>query len=102
MTIDPESQHFLDWVAELLDDNATYESLVNEAIERAHSYYQSPKAQIITELRAKMEKGAIEHGAPRHTLQALQRELTNEYLDLLGWLLLEKWNQKQQIESQHP
>lgn len=92
--IDPESQQFIDWTFKNLDDETFYRSLVDEAFERARSYYDQPRAEILEHLKAKMKKGAEEHGAPQHTLERIATELSNEYLDLIGWLLVEKWNKR--------
>ncbi len=90
--IDPESQAFIDWTMDSFTDDQVYQRFVTEAIDRAKLFYDQPKTVILTRLKAKMEKGAEEHGAPRLPPSVTRLELENEYLDLLGWLLVAKWN----------
>ncbi len=42
----------------------------------------------------KMIKGAIEHGAPLHPIKKVRNELEGEYLDLIGWTQVKKYNEK--------
>ncbi len=90
--IDPESKAFIDWTMDSFTDDQVYKRFVDEAIERARAFYNQPKATILARLKAKMETGAEEHGAPDLPASVTKHELENEYLDLLGWLLVAKWN----------
>ncbi len=92
--IDQESARFIDWAFDQLADQSTYQALVNEAKANIETYFAQDKAVILGPLRAKMIKGAKEHGAPNHPLSLVDQELVNEYLDLLGWLLVRKWNEQ--------
>lgn len=94
LPIDHESQEFISWAFEQLDNTDTYNTLVTEALGRATAYYEQPREVVLKELKAKMHIGAVEHGAPTHTVDEVRHELANEYRDLMGWLLVEKWNTK--------
>lgn len=91
LPIDHESQAFLSWAFDQLNDQNIYDQLVAEALDRAREYYSQPRETVLAELKAKMHVGALEHGAPNHSHQKVLSELANEYRDLLGWLLVEKW-----------
>jgi hypothetical protein len=94
LPIDHESKDFIDWAFAKLDDEATYTAMITEAFERAERFYAQPKEIVLAQLKAKMLIGAIEHGAPTHTVAKVKEELNKEYADLLGWLLVEKWVEK--------
>ncbi len=96
--VDAESAEFIEWAFKGLQDDRIYKETLDEALERANTYFHQSKDQFLSKLRAKMTIGAVEHGAPSHPLDRIQHELEGEYIDLIGWLLVEKWN-KRKIEN---
>lgn len=89
--IDQESQQFITWAFEQLEDDTIYRAMIDEAISQAKLFYDQPKEIVLPQLKQKMIIGAQEHGAPTHTPEAVTQELAKEYIDLLGWLLVGKW-----------
>lgn len=98
--IDEESKRFMDWAFLKLSDPKEYAILADEALALAKAFYDQDQSVVLDSLRAKMERGAIEHGAPNHPDTKIDQELANEYLDLLGWLLVKKWNNRSKEELQ--
>lgn len=93
--IDPESQRFIGWAFDRLEDPDFYQAVLAEATDRLAKCYKGSKDEVLSRLKVKMERGAREHGAPIHPPAMIRQELDNECLDLLGWLLVEKWNERE-------
>lgn len=93
-TITPDAARFIDWAMEQLDDPETYNQLLKEIRDNFQRFYEQSPQTITEQLHAKLDRGALEHGEPYYPVEKIREELTNEYLDLLGWLLIEKWNQR--------
>lgn len=92
--IDSESSQFIAWAMNELDDLNHYQTMLKEIKSRLDSFYAQPKSTIMPQLKAKMIRGAREHGAPTHPVQKINEEIDNEYIDLLGWELVKKWNER--------
>lgn len=99
MNVDPHSARFIDWAFEKLEDDAYYNEAVDEIKQRLDNFYSQSKDQLLTDLKAKMIKGAQEHGEPNYPVTTAQTEINNEYIDLLGWMLIERWIQKNESNS---
>lgn len=94
--IDDESQAFIDWSFKQMEDPVFYKSFVEEARTRFNAFYAQPQAAVLTQLKTKMWLGAVEHGAPQHTIKKVKSEIDKEYVDLLGWMLVERWVAKKE------
>jgi hypothetical protein len=94
--IDTESAEFIDWAMTELDDHTHYETMLSEIKQRLDNFYAQPKEVIMPHLKAKMTRGAHEHGAPSHPTTYINEEIDNEYIDLLGWELVKKWNERKE------
>lgn len=90
--INPVSRQFIEWVTISLADQQFYQQMVAEALGQAHLFYEQPHAELTKRLKAKLIRGAQEHGSPDRDPEQIRHELENEYIDVLGWFLLEKWN----------
>ena len=97
-----ESKKFQKWVQVKLDDDAYYFSLVDEVIQEALVYLFSPKSKVIPEIIEKIAKGATEHGEPLYDAATLTEELHNEFKDLVGWKLVQKWQDARKISITNP
>ncbi len=92
--VDSESQKFIRWSFEAIADDKELSALIDEVTTKANTWLHHDLGKLRKKLLAKMIKGAKEHGAPRHTLAAVAKELEGEYLDLLGWTQIKKYNEK--------
>jgi hypothetical protein len=92
-TIDETSRQFIDWAFTNMEDEQFYQDLLKDAYQQFEDHYKQPKGQVLSDLKAKMIRGAQEHGAPILSVEKVDTELNGEYLDLVGWMLIKKWNQ---------
>lgn len=88
MKINAESKRFIKWVDERLSDESQFEEDIAEAIYLADDFYNQPLPYIKKRLLAKLEIGSAEHGRPIYPLDEIQGEMENEFLDLVGWLMV--------------
>lgn len=100
MEVDPHTARFLDWAFKNLDDDTYYDQAVEEIKARLDQFYAQSKDQLLTDLKAKMIRGSHEHGEPSHPLPVVQQEINNEYMDLLGWMLIERWIKNKNTDSE--
>jgi hypothetical protein len=98
--IDSESREFIDWAFKNLDDEQWYTDMLAEVRQRFADYYDQPKDEFLSRLKTKMEAGAAEHGAPNHTKDQTSRQIESEFIDILGWTLVEKWNDRK-LNKEH-
>lgn len=94
LEIDKESVEFMKWVQEQVMDNATLLQLVQESLFGAQVYFSKLPSDIRHDLKNKLMRGAKEHGAPTYDKHQLLAEFNAECIDLLGWTLVRKWNEK--------
>ena len=91
-SIDAESKKFIKWTREHLSD-PDYFSLLSCLIERQLSnFLNSDKDKLLSSLMEKMTQGALEHGKPSHSEEAVNKELQQEFLDIIGWNMVMLWN----------
>ncbi len=86
--IDPQSAQFIAWAQGQLQDEAFYHWLVESCKHEMETYFSHAADQIRDQLLAKLEKGALEHGAASFATKDIGDELRQEYLDILGWSLI--------------
>lgn len=91
-SLDPESKKFIAWVMGELESDEVYFSLVLECLEAVQYFLQQPKRLILPDLKKKLIKGGLEHGAPKYSVRRIRQELKAEHLDLIGWRLIGKYN----------
>ena len=90
--IDPESEKFLEFVRQELMSNSALKRIIEEVIFKAKVQLSQNPITTRKHLRDKLIKGAHEHGAPIYDDYRLKREFEDECLDLIGWTMVEKWN----------
>lgn len=78
----------------MLSDKENYESFLRLCRERFEVFLQKDQAYVVGKLLNKLERGAIEHGAPVYPVETVDGEIEMEFLDILGWSLVRKFNEK--------
>lgn len=86
--IDPHSARFIAWAGARLQDPAFYQSFLRDCQEQVATYFANAAPHIQARLLAKLEQGAREHGAASFSAKNIDEELSQEYLDILGWSLI--------------
>lgn len=92
-SVDRESQKFIQWSFEQIESDSDLDTMIKEVTAEAKKWLRSNRPALRALLFAKMVKGAKEHGAPQHTLKEVDKELEGEYLDLLGWNFIRRYNE---------
>jgi len=91
--ITPQAADFIDWAVREMEDPASYAEAIAQVQQRVVQFYaQYDQAELVKRLHAKVIIGAKEHGEPYYPAEQLKTEIENEYVDLLGWMLIERWN----------
>lgn len=91
--IDPESEKFMEFTKTIVYDNDKLREIITYAIFRAQAVLSVNPMILRKKLKAKLIKGAHEHGAPIYTRAELEREFEAECLDLIGWTLVQRYNE---------
>lgn len=92
--VDPESRKFIKWALGELATNELLTQVIKQFTDEAREWLLAHKGEIPELLLEKMIKGAREHGPPIHTAEKLEEELRGEWLDLIGWSLIRKYNKQ--------
>lgn len=98
--ITPQAAAFINWAVTEMEDPSHYAEAVAQLQQRVAQFYvQHDQSELVSRLHAKVIIGAQEHGEPFYAPQQLQTEIENEYVDLLGWMLIERWNKMKTNEE---
>lgn len=90
--MDKDSQAFITWAMQYLDDPEQYKAFLKDRIEKFRNYIAQNPATLKRQLEKKFIKGGIEHGSPlKYTQAEIEKETELEYLDMLGWPLVGKF-----------
>ena len=90
----PEQEDFFQFVKEQTSNPRDFLKLTQYALFSANCALLAEPHQLKKQLKEKILKGAKEHGSPVYSLSKIKQEFNDECIDLIGWLLVEKWNQK--------
>ena len=95
------SKHFQVWAVKQLNKPGYIENLEIESVRHMQIFFKIPKEKLIKRVKAKLEKGAKEHGSPIYSRKELLLEKYNEFLDILGWEMVLRYNEmlKSRLET---
>ncbi len=88
--VDPKSRKFINWTFQETDQELI--NLINHVTEQARVWLTDHMPEFREKLRAKMIKGALEHGQPLQDVSKIDKQLEDEYIDLIGWTQVKKYN----------
>ncbi len=97
--LDEHSKDFIRWNFEQLNNDNTLIDLIYEVTDAAREWLFRNHGTVRERLFSKMVKGAMEHGAPIHPVGEVDQELEGEYLDLIGWTQVRRYNEKRLSED---
>lgn len=87
-TIDPTAEEYIDWTIHTLSEG-WFDTVIESVIIRIKEYYTNTDREIIiADLRAKMTAGAIQHGKLPTSINDIDRELQQEYLDIIAYNMM--------------
>lgn len=89
---DKESQEFINWALTHLGNEDVFREFKKEALENLLAFFNSSDAKLLDLLRDKLTRGSQEHGSPSYKLWDIDKELRDEYIDIIGWTLVRLWN----------
>lgn len=88
-------EQFLKFAKTKLDDDAYLFELVQAIVKEALAfYYQEDRKELHDKIYAKLERGTREYGNPIYPLDKLDKEIKEEMIDLIGWSLVKKFNER--------
>lgn len=87
----PLSRAFHKFAMMYLNEYGARYVLVQEASRNLQQFWHDPNPQIMKRIEEKMVKGAIEHGEPKMAVDSIQKEIEDEIIDIVIWMLLKKW-----------
>lgn len=82
----------MDWAFIKLSDPSYFFTLVNEIEEEMLDFYFKPLNGLLLELKDKSMKGAIEHGDPIMEPSRTQKEVEDEWKDVIMWKMIGRYN----------
>jgi hypothetical protein len=84
---------FIDWAINEFLKNPY--QLLDEAQQAQSDFYNRNVHDLANRLKEKLERGKREHGdTPTYTPEQLNNEMEEELLDILGYLLVDRWLNK--------
>lgn len=90
----PEQEEFFEFVKQQTTDPKEFHKLIQYALFNAHCAFSESPHKLKQRLKEKIIKGSQEYGSPVYPLNRIRKEFLDECIDLIGWLLVEKFNQQ--------
>lgn len=88
-----EALRFIRWTFQELEDPRKYQDTLDEVRLDLESFLDRPQDEVLKELSQKLIAGAKQYGAPIYPAERIDREIELEHLDLIGWLMIRRYNQ---------
>ena len=99
--VSPEAHNFINWAIEKLSEDTLFNSVADIAKSRFDVFLQQNRLTLLRKLKAKLIRGAKEHGSPVIPIPEIHRQLEEEFIDLIGYPILELWNKRKGYSDEH-
>lgn len=90
---DPIAQDFLIWAETKARDEVWFLEFRQECIRKLKNFLSRNPEELRRLLKAKLERGSEEHGSPMREEWDIDKELGEEYIDILGWTLVGQYRE---------
>lgn len=87
--VDPVSVEFIAWAMEQTEDEEWFREFRLDCIRKLKNFLSRDPQELRALLRNKLERGSADHGSPLKKRWDIEKELADEYIDILGWPLVE-------------
>jgi len=92
--VSPAAHEFINWAIEKLSDDTLFNSVADTAKTRFDVFLQQNRLTLLRKLKVKLIRGGKEHGSPVIPIPEIHRQLEEEFIDLIGYPILELWNKR--------